>query len=747
MEEGKISQAGSLVRVDFDCCSVATYQQSVNNDWIEWGVDNAYPYFILALVNRNAYHGAILSAKSEYIFGKGLTYNAENLTVEQQAIYENFLAHANKFDSFDDFFRKNCSPLEVFNGMAVQISWKLNGKCDVYSMNPGNFRTNKDGSKYYYCEAWVDGNGKPNPYPTKHSSFKEFDKFNPQIRTGVQILFYKVPFLSVVEFEDLYPVPNYRSVIQDIETDIEITNFHYSNLKNGMSASSIVSLFNGEPEPEERKKIAKLFKNHHTGSSNAGKFLLNFVDKGGTPADIKNITTSDMDKMFELLAKRLQQNIFTGHKFDPILGGIMQEGQLGGAKEVLEKFDKFMKTYVQYRQQIHLDIIKMIGELNGVNLDELEVKQTSPIAFSKLDPQVIGFLTPDEVRDELGLPAKEITASSGATAIRDALNTMSPLVATKVLESMSPDEIRQLAGLAPTTNVQLDPNGMPMVIQQDASAVNSNLSNLTGRQYQGLMRIVRDYDKQKLTKEQAVLMMSSGYGLSRDEAMTFLNIADEDNAQFSSDKAILINALFEKYAIDDDANDEVIAEEFVHIKDRTDALENEFKAIRKFAAANTEDQILELLKGDPTLTAEKIAKQLGVVKEEIKTILESLAQKELIVLGDIVSVTPKGLDRKPANIEYETYTVYQYVTRPDVPAAATSSRPFCTKLLALSNSGKRWTKEGIDNIKADAEQELAMPELNPWTYRGGFYTNPNDGETTPYCRHIWKSITKTRRKK
>jgi DNA-binding Lrp family transcriptional regulator len=623
--------------------------------------------------------------------------------------------------------------------MAIQISWKMNGKCDVYSMNPGNFRTNKDASKYYYCEAWVSQDGKPNPYPQKHSSFKEFDKFNPQIRTGVQILFYKVPFLSVVEFEDLYPVPNYRSVIQDIETDIEITNFHYSNLKNGMSASSIVSLFNGEPEPEERKKIAKLFKNHHTGSSNAGKFLLNFVDKGGTPADIKNITTSDMDKMFELLAKRLQQNIFTGHKFDPILGGIMQEGQLGGAKEILEKFDKFMKTYVQYRQQIHLELIKMIGALNGVNLDQLEVKQVSPISFSKLDPQVIGFLTPDEIRDELGLLPKEVTASSGATAIRDALNTMSPLVATKVLEAMTPDEVRALAGLKAVTTNPLDDNGMPVVSQQDTSMVNSNLSNLTGRQYQGLMRIVRDYDKGKLNKEQALLMMSSGYGLSRDEAMTFLNIADEDGQAFNSDKALLIESLFEKYAIDDNTEDEIISEEFVHIKDRTDALENEFKAVRKFAADNTQSQVLELLKGDPTLTAEKIAKQLGLEKEAVNKILETLVKEEAIILGDVISVTPKGLERKAANVEYETYTVYQYVTRPDVPEAE-SSRSFCKRLLKLSNDGKRWTKDAIDNISN------ALGE-NAWTYRGGFYTNPDTLETTPYCRHCWKSVTKTRRKK
>lgn len=681
--EDNIKQAGNLVRVEFDCCSVATYQKSVNNEWIEWGVDNAHPYFLLALANRNAYHGSILNSKAEYIFGKGLTYNPEELTVEEQAIYENFLNHANPFDSYDDFFRKNCYPLELFNGVAIQISWKVNGKCDVYSMNPGNFRTNKDGSKYYYCEAWVDANGKPNPYPHRHSSFKEFDKFNPQIRTGVQIWFYKVPFLSVVEFEDLYPSPNYKSVIQDIETDIEITNFHYSNLKNGMSASSIVSLFNGEPEPEERKKIAKLFKNHHTGSSNAGKFLLNFVDKGGTPADIKNITTSDMDKMFEILAKRLQQNIFTGHKFDPILGGIMQEGQLGGAKEILEKFDKFMKTYVQYRQQIHLDIIKQIGLLNGVDLDKLEVKQTSPIMETlPSDPAILALFDQATLQDYF--------SKRYGIEIKDK---------------------------------QVD------VAKMEALPINENVKKLTGREYQRLQSLISKYKAGKITYDEAKHFIN-GYGLGDDYVKLVLG-----EQKFSSDKDKFVQ-LFEKYAIDDN-EDEVIAEEFVHIKDKVEALENEFKY--KFAA-NNESQVLELLKGDPTLTIEKLAKQLGLDTDVVSEIFNKLIEAGLVV-GAIgaLSITPKGIARKPVDVEYETYTVYEYVTRPDVPEAQTS-RPFCKELLRLSRNGKRWTKEAIDNIS----NELGD---NAWTYRGGFYSNPVTGETTPYCRHIWKSITKTRRKK
>jgi hypothetical protein len=29
---------------------------------------------------------------------------------------------------------------------------------------------------------------------------------------------------------------------------------------------------------------------------------------------------------------------------------------------------------------------------------------------------------------------------------------------------------------------------------------------------------------------------------------------------------------------------------------------------------------------------------------------------------------------------------------------------------------------------------------NVWEQRGGYYHNPNNNTTTPYCRHIWQPV-------
>jgi len=45
-----------------------------------------------------------------------------------------------------------------------------------------------------------------------------------------------------------------------------------------------------------------------------------------------------------------------------------------------------------------------------------------------------------------------------------------------------------------------------------------------------------------------------------------------------------------------------------------------------------------------------------------------------------------------------------------------------------------WTYEQLEKM----ENEFGF---NTFDYRGGWWTNGNTGETTPYCRHIWKAKT------
>jgi hypothetical protein len=60
------------------------------------------------------------------------------------------------------------------------------------------------------------------------------------------------------------------------------------------------------------------------------------------------------------------------------------------------------------------------------------------------------------------------------------------------------------------------------VTSVEATSINENIKGLKGREYQNLMRIIRKYSKEKITRGQAVQMLMSGYGLTEEECSVYL---------------------------------------------------------------------------------------------------------------------------------------------------------------------------------------------------------------------------------
>lgn len=59
-------------------------------------------------------------------------------------------------------------------------------------------------------------------------------------------------------------------------------------------------------------------------------------------------------------------------------------------------------------------------------------------------------------------------------------------------------------------------------VEAESVQINENLKGLRGREYQALMRVVREYNKGKINRGQAIQMLKSGYGLSDEECIVWL---------------------------------------------------------------------------------------------------------------------------------------------------------------------------------------------------------------------------------
>lgn len=65
-------------------------------------------------------------------------------------------------------------------------------------------------------------------------------------------------------------------------------------------------------------------------------------------------------------------------------------------------------------------------------------------------------------------------------------------------------------------------------VEAEKMVINENIKALRGREYQALMRVIREYNKGRITREQAIQMLKSGYGLSEDECSVYLGPEEED---------------------------------------------------------------------------------------------------------------------------------------------------------------------------------------------------------------------------
>lgn len=135
--------------------------------------------------------------------------------------------------------------------------------------------------------------------------------------------------------------------------------------------------------------------------------------------------------------------------------------------------------------------------------------------------------------------------------------------------------------------------------------------------------------------------------------------------------------------------------------------------------------VLKLLRDGES--SESIAKALNTSVEDVAKRIQTLRELEILTKGGEVNTLGKSVIDN-LDIPISRFEVrYTYRTRPNVPNPITQSREFCVKLIELNRS---YSRKDIDNISTRVDRDV-------WRYRGGWYTNPDTGATTPFCRHEW----------
>jgi hypothetical protein len=369
---------------------------------------------------------------------------------------------------------------------------------------------------------------------------------------------------------------------------------------------------------------------------------------------------------------------------------------------LVEAYELFKATYVNDRVRKVERMINYLGSFNGV--EGMELIPVEPITERLSEQALLQIMTQDELREKAGLQPLE-----------------------KPADVVGPNP---------------QPDEQPQAVE--ALQSNDNIKKLSGREYQNLMRIVRQYMQDKITLEMARTMLSAGFGLSAQEIDTMLGVQSQEfsEPQWGQEDD-------EDYGWGDEEFKvlEVVASKFgchaddyhvMHSKPMrfdTDLDENIRLAFAELGEEEVElDKKIEAYrKKNRDASVEEMAKEFGVSKAKVAKRVAYLITKDRYPISRAVDkIAEQNL---PKNVKEVAEPVLEVRYKYSWAAGFSnkdkgSSRQFCKVMLDLAGQGKVYTRDDIDGISA-------IMGYSVWNRRGGWYHTPS-GVNRPQCRHVWE---------
>ena len=375
--------------------------------------------------------------------------------------------------------------------------------------------------------------------------------------------------------------------------------------------------------------------------------------------------------------------------------------------------------------------------LNGNNLHERylmtekSVQQNILVAHSVVAPSLFGIAPTGSFNAAETADLFEIYKTTYVNARQKQIEWMvnymaklSAAVATLKLVDVNPINVQKNEPIAgPTATDQPS---------TDTAVVDVAKSALNGAQIASLVEVVANIKGGILTADSALQIILASFP-SIDEAQarkivglpTTLMSSCDHKHQFNADEI----GIFSEYGMNADEY-KVIKSEVIEWDTPSDEIFGKeqimFATIGEIKAniSALDKSVLSMLAAGEDSTA--IAQATGSTIKDVAEAIARLVAYEIYVDGEVNALGKSLLEEAPAPVD-RFMVVYTYKERPGVPPVITKSRDFCLRLLSLN---RLYTRDDINSISSRVDRDV-------WKYRGGWYTNPETGASTPYCRHIW----------
>jgi hypothetical protein len=374
--------------------------------WISFGQDNMYPELLNQMVFSSPLHGAIVDYKTNAVIGGGFDIKVEGATAKDLLDLYTFEKKIN----IKKIARAVTEQLIVHNRVYFRLVFDEKMKLKrVHNVSPEKVRRGRQPNQYFICEDW-----------SARINVQEIKRHHPTCTDTEQLFVYEVETLG----QDWYPLPKYSSALNFAFLSGDLSFFAKSNIQNSIFPSFAI-MFPKRPQSEEEKNVLRNTIDKLKGSQNAGKTAAFFANSQDQLPKIESIPTNSNDKLFQEASALNTEQICFAHTIDPILMGVRTTGSLGSGSDIKQAYVIFEKNVVMpLREQVQ-DIFNEILHIAKLGFADFTINN-----FQIINETIVE-------RDEK------------MAHIIDSLNSLEPSIAQKVIEQMTPNELRALAGLQP----------------------------------------------------------------------------------------------------------------------------------------------------------------------------------------------------------------------------------------------------------------------------------------------------------
>ena len=375
------------------------------NGYIPFGQDNLFPELLNQIFYSSPLHGSIVGYKVNAAVGGGFNIVADRLTPQDRLELYTLERKLNIKKAVPAVTQQLILHNRVYFKLCFDDKMKLT---KIVNLSPEKLRVNLDRKRYYICDDWASRIG-----------VQEIKKYTPTCRDYEQLFVYEVDSIG----QDFYPLPSYSSALNFAFLSGELSYFAKSNIQNSVFPS-FAMMFPKRPQSEEEKNMIRNTIDRLKGAANAGKAVAFFANSQDQLPKIESLPTNGNDKLFQEASQLNTEQICFSHTIDPILMGIRTTGSLGNGSDIKQAYIIFEKNVVMPLRDMVADIFNELLFIAKIDAD-----------FTINNYQIIN---------------EAIVELEGDTSkTNDALNTLNPAIAAKVLENMTKNEIRALASLPP----------------------------------------------------------------------------------------------------------------------------------------------------------------------------------------------------------------------------------------------------------------------------------------------------------